>query len=82
MSKNTKKTSTKIASLASEILSDSSSSKTAKSLAASALSQVNRSKQTGRKLEDKASIVIKSDKYNKQTKRLAGSILSQSNKKR
>ena len=79
---NKKATSDRIASLASKTLHDSSASDTAKSLAASALSQVNRGNQTGSKMEDLASKVLHSPKYNQETKELAGSVLSQSNKKR
>lgn len=82
MKKNNKKTSKPVASLASEILRNSNSSSTAKQLAGSALSQVNRSNQTGSNLEDLASRVLKSKKYNSDTKTLAASVLSQSNKGR
>lgn len=82
MARNRKRTSSKIASISSGVLSDNASSKIAKSLAASALSQVDKSKQTGGKLEDLASKVLNSPKYNNKTKILAGSVLSQSNKKR
>lgn len=79
---NNKKTSKEIASLASDTLRDSNSSATAKTLAGSALSQVNKSNQTGSELESLASKVLQSSKYSENTKILAGSILSQSNKKR
>lgn len=79
---NNKTTSDKIASLASHILTDNNASATAKSLAGSALSQVNKENQTGKNLEHLASVVLKSDKYSNETKELAGSILSQSNKTR
>lgn len=82
MPKNTKKTSPSIATLASEVLQDTNSSKTAKSLAASALAQANTKKQTGSELEDTASRVLQSSKYNETTKQLAASVLSQSNKSR
>lgn len=82
MPKNTKKTSPSVATLASETLRDTSSSKTARSLAASALSQASSQKQTGSNLENKASRVLQSDKYNSTTKKLAASVLSQSNKER
>ena len=82
MSTNTKKTSKKISSLASHTLLDNNSSKTAKILAGSALSQVQKGKQTGNKVEDLASKVLQSPKYSDKTKSLAGSILSQSNKER
>lgn len=79
---NKKKTSNKIASIASRILSDKGSSKIQKSLAASALAQSGTNKQTGAKLEDLASKVMNSPNYNKETKSLAGSVLAQSNKER
>lgn len=79
---NEKQTSDDIASLASQTLRDPNASKTAKSLAASALSQSNTSRQTGKEMETKASNVLTSDKYNDTTKGLAASVLSQSNKKR
>lgn len=82
MADNNKKTSKSVAKLASEILRDSNSSDTAKQLAGSALSQVNKSNQTGSDLEELASKVLKSNKYNENTKKLAGSILSQSKKER
>lgn len=82
MAKNTKKTSASVASLASETLRDPNASKTAKSLAASALSQTKTNNQTGSELEDQASKVLQSNKYSVATKKLAGSVLSQSNKKR
>ena len=82
MSKNTKTTSSRVATLASETLKDNQASKTAKSLAASALSQKGTALQTGAKIEDLASKVLRSDKYAEETKELAASVLSQSNKAR
>lgn len=82
MAINTKKTSASVGTLASKTLKNPNASKTAKSLAASALSQTKTNKQTGSQLEDQASRVLQSDKYNAATKKLAGSVLSQSNKKR
>ncbi|MEN8383490.1 hypothetical protein [Acinetobacter radioresistens] len=82
MSKNPKKTSNKISSLASDVLRNPSSSIIQKQLAASALSQVNSNKQTGSKMETKASQALQSDKYNETTKSLAASVLAQSNKER
>jgi len=79
---NNKKTSKPIASLASEILRDPNSSAIQKTLAGSALSQVNKGNQTGSDMENIASKVLDSNKYNEQTKSLAGSILSQSDKNR
>lgn len=82
MTSNSKQTSAKIASLASETLKDKSASQVAKQLAASALSQAGTSKQTGSTMEDLASKVIQSPKYNQDTKSLAGAVLSQSVKER
>lgn len=82
MNKNTRITSTTIASRASKVLSSPSSSAVAKSLAASALSQRVPSHQTGAQVEDLASRVLDSSKYNQTTHSLAGSVLSQSNKAR
>ena len=82
MSFNKKVTSSRISTMAANVLSDKASSKTAKSLAGSALSQVEKGKQTGDKMEDLASVVLKSSKYNETTKSLAGAVLSQSNKER
>lgn len=82
MAKNTKETSSRIASLASEKLRDPNASQIQKSLAASALSQSGSSKQTGAAMETKAAKVLGSEKYSHETKELAGSIVSQSNKDR
>jgi hypothetical protein len=79
---NNKKTSKPIASLASEILRDPNSSAIQKTLAGSALSQVNKGNQTGSEMESIASKDLGSTKYNEDTKSLAGSIVSQSDKKR
>ena len=82
MTKNTKQTSTTVASHAASILQDPNSSQIQKSLAASALAQRDGSKQTGADMETKASKVLSSDKYAQETKELAASLLSQSNKER
>jgi len=82
MGKNTKRTSSKVASQAAATLSDPNASATAKSLAASALAQSGTGKQTGSAMEDKASKVLQSDKYSDDTKSLAGTVLAQSNKAR
>lgn len=79
---NKKRTSPKVASIASETLRDKNSSKIARELAGSALSQTNTSNQTGAAMEDKASKVLSSSKYSDSTKKLAATVLSQSNKKR
>lgn len=77
-----KKTTPSVASLASKVMNSSSSSSTAKSLAASTLAQTNTGKQTGAAMEDLASRVLDSSKYSAETKTLAGSVLSQSVKER
>jgi hypothetical protein len=77
-----KKTSAGVAALASKVLTNSNSSATAKQLAGSALSQVNKGNQTGSKMEDVAAKVLDSPKYSDTTKTLAGSVLSQSIKDR
>jgi endonuclease III len=82
MSKNTKQTSGRVASLASETLRNGNTSQTAKTLAASALSQRSTSRQTGSTTEDLASKVLASAKYAEETKILAASVLAQSNKDR
>lgn len=82
MSNNTKQTSGSVASVAAAVLQDPHASDTAKSLAASALSQTGRGRQTGAAMEDLASTVMRSAKYGETTKELAASVLSQSNKER
>lgn len=82
MPKNTNKTLTSVASLASKILSSKSSPAIQKELGGSAMAQALRGKQTGVEMETKASHVLESDKYNATTKTLAGSVLAQSTKKR
>lgn len=82
MTKNTKQTSSRVASLASETLSNKHASNVAKSLAASALAQRNTAKETGAQMEALASKVMRSDKYADATKELAATVLSQSNKAR
>lgn len=79
---NKNRTSSKVASLASQTLNDPNASAIAKRLAGSALSQKSSSNQTSGEMEDLASRVVKSNKYNNQTRSLAGSVLSQSNKAR
>lgn len=79
---NNKITSRPIGSRAARVLQSPTASVTAKTLAASALSQRSPSHQTGAKVEDLASRVLDSPKYNTETKSLAGSVLSQANKQR
>lgn len=82
MSTNTKKTSDKMATLASETLSNPKASAIAKSLAASALAQSGTDKQTSAEMEEKAGKALQSGKYSEDTKSLAASVLSQANKER
>ena len=79
---NSKQSSSKMASLASSVLTDDGSSKIQKTLAGSVLSQAGTSRQTGAEMESIASQVLQSDKYNDTTKSLAASVLSQANKQR
>ncbi|MBO0949216.1 hypothetical protein [Fibrella forsythiae] len=82
MAKNSKTTSSGIASQAAKTLNNPSASATAKKLAGFALSQTNKGKQTGSDMETIASKVLKSTKYSDETKDLAASVLSQSNRNR
>ncbi|WP_029920442.1 hypothetical protein [Nevskia soli] len=82
MSRNTKQTSGRIATLASETLQDPSASQIARSLAASALAQRHTNKQTGADIEHAAGRVLHSPKYSEETKELAASVLSQTTKDR
>ena len=75
---NFKKTSKEVTSEAGRTLCSKSASMTQKRLAASALSQANKTHQTGEKMEDLAAKVLSSEKYANKTKTFAGSVLSQS----
>nr|WP_218018138.1 hypothetical protein [Moraxella equi] len=80
MNNMNKKTTSNIATLASQTLRDPNSSQISKTLAGSALSRSNSNKVTSDNLETKASKVLKSSKFSDNTKSLAGSVLSQSKK--
>jgi hypothetical protein len=82
MSKNTKGTSSRMASKASDILRDANASAIQKSLAGSALAQRGTGKQTSSAMEDRAAQALASKHYSAETKSLAGSVVSQSNKER
>ncbi|MCO4174450.1 hypothetical protein K8D10_22135 [Aeromonas veronii] len=82
MTTNRKTTSDKVATLAGQVLNDTTSSATARSLAASALSQARAGKQTGAEMETFASMVLQSSKFSETSKTLAASILAQANKER
>jgi hypothetical protein len=77
---NKKTTSDSVASAASKVLTNSNSSKTAKQLAGSALSQVNKGNETSKKMETLAGKILDNPKSNLTDKKLAGSVLSQSDK--
>lgn len=79
---NSKQSSAELASAAAEVLQDSDSSKIARRLAGSVLSQSGTGNQTGSELEHIAGQVLGSSKYAAQTKSLAASVLSQANKSR
>ncbi|RBL70255.1 hypothetical protein C3E98_018025 [Pseudomonas sp. MWU13-2625] len=82
MPNNSKQTSSKVAKLASETLSNSNASAIAKRLAASALAQTHSTKQTSAEMEAVAGRVLQSDKYSEETKTLAASVVAQSNQAR
>lgn len=77
---NKKSTSSSVASTASRMLSNPNASVKSKSIAASALSQVNKGKQTSKTLETLASKMLDNPNSSTATKKIAASVLSQSNK--
>ncbi len=79
---NKKVTTHPISSLASEVLRNPNASETAKSLAASALSQSQKGNETSKEMATLASNVLGSEKYSQTTKELAGSVLSQADPRR
>ncbi|RYF29485.1 MAG: hypothetical protein EOO23_06865 [Comamonadaceae bacterium] len=82
MSKNTKQTSPRVASVAGRTLSSGSSSSIQRSLAGSALRQAGTPAQTGARTEDRASRALDNSRSSTVTRTLAGSVVSQSNKSR
>lgn len=82
MDKNTKKTSSKLASKAAKALQDDKTSKIGKKLAGSVLAQADKDKETGADMENLASKVMRSKKYSEQNKSFAASVVSQANKER
>ena len=68
---NNKQTSPSLASVAGEVLQDSSSSQIARKLAASVLSQTGSNHRTGADMEETAARVLASPKYSDQTRSLA-----------
>ena len=75
------RTSQRVASKASGVLSNPSASKAAKSLAGSALSQAGSKKQTSGRVAALAGKVLDNSYSAKSTKSLAASVLTQANKK-
>jgi hypothetical protein len=73
----TEKTSTKVASTASDILRSPTASKTAKSIAGSALSQTRTAKTTSSQVASKASKALDTTSASKAVKAVAGSVLTQ-----
>ncbi|HMM67307.1 MAG TPA: hypothetical protein PKC03_10225 [Dokdonella sp.] len=71
----------KVTKTASAVLRDSSASKTAKSLAGSALSQAHTNKQSSATTAHTASKALNDGRSSKSTKSLAGSVLTQKTKK-
>ena len=71
------KSSPRIARTASQVLRDSNSSPTAKSLAGSALSQTRSSKETSASIATKASKALDDGRSSRSTRSLAGSVLTQ-----
>lgn len=82
MSKNSKQTSPKVATVAGKTLQSASSSSVQRSLAGSALRQAGRPAQTGAQTEDLAARALGNSRSANATKVLAGSVVSQSNKGR
>lgn len=80
--KNTKQTSSKVASTAGKTLSSAGASGIQKSLAGSALRQSGSTAQTGAKTESAASRALGSPRSASVTKMLAGSVVAQSNRMR
>lgn len=82
MSKNTKQTSNRVASVAGKTLQSPSSSAVLRSIAGSALRQAGTPAQTGSKIEGTASRALDNSRSSKVTQTLAGSVVAQSNRKR
>ena|GEM_PF-2263902 len=81
MTKNTNRTSSRIATMAGTTLRSDKASAVEKRLAASALAQSRSDKTTSKQMETQASSVLKSPRASRTARALAGSLVSQSNKK-
>lgn len=73
----TKSTSPKVAAKAAKLLDKPAASKSAKSVAGSALSQVDRKKETSKREATTASKVLRDDRSSQAAKSAAGSVLAQ-----
>lgn len=82
MSKNTKQTSPRVASLAGKTLQSDSASALQRSLAGSALRQAGSAAQTGAKTEAKAGGALDNARSSTTTRTLAATVVAQSNRKR
>lgn len=82
MTKNTKQTSPKVASVAGKTLRSAGASSIQKTLAGSALRQAGTPAQTGAKTEQTAARALDRPKSAAVTKTLAGSVVAQSNRAR
>lgn len=82
MAKNTKQTSSKVASTAGKTLNDPNASAIQRRLAASALAQHGTSSQTSGEMERVASKALDNTRSSELTKTLAATVLSQSVKER
>lgn len=78
---NKEKTSPRIASKASEVLSDPKATPAAKSVAASALSQASANKETSTKVASKASQILEDGRSSAANKSIAASVLTQKSRK-
>ena len=82
MTKNAKRTSEPMASMAARTLADENASAIQRRLAGSVLSQSSTGNETGAEMETVAGRVLQNPFYSDLTRSLAGSIVSQSHKKR
>lgn len=80
MTVNAKRSSPKMASLASAVLHNKNASKIEKSLAGSVLAQSNTNKESSHEIEELASFVLSDSEACAEAKSLAGSVLAQSKK--
>jgi hypothetical protein len=82
MSKNEKHTSPSVATVASEVLRDQNASEIARSLAASALAQVQKGSETSPEMAARAARALEDGRSSETTKRIAATVVSQAHGKR